>query len=278
MTAALSALIVVHLALGLVVAFAVMRRRLRRPPSGAVSAPAPPTAALTAPRAAVPWTRRPAVLAGGAAFILAFGVLLGVLAVRYTVPAPPAMGGMGSMPGMPGMPEMPGMAGAPGASDGGPAGSGAAPGTRAPLPPGALAGMLRAAHASLEAGRHEEAMAAYQAVLRRQPDNVEALSHAGLILAVVGRTDQALAALDRALALDPRNTHALWDKARVLQEAREDYAGAVTTWERFLALAPSGPDHEQAVIRMREAKARLRAPEQATGAIGGTMPGSGSKP
>ena len=248
-----------------------MRWFLGRPPAGSVSAPATPTAALPAPRVAVPWTRRPAVIVGGV-LILAFGVLLGVLAVRYTGPAQPAMGGMGSMPGMPGMAE------APGASDSVTAGGGAAAGARAPLSAGTLAGMLRAAHASLEAGRHDEAMAAYQAVLRRQPDNVEALDHAGLILGVVGRTDQALAALDRAVVLDPRNTHALWDKAWVLQEARGDYAGAVTTLERFLALTPSGPDRERAVIRMEEAKARLRAPEPATGAAGGTMAGPGSKP
>jgi len=190
-----------------------------------------------------------------------------MLAVRYTGPAPAGMAGMGPMPRM---------ADATAAAGAGRVGSEAGPGGGAPLPTGALVDMLRAAHASLEAGRQEEAMAAYQAVLRRQRDNVEALSHVGFILAMVGHTDQALAALDRALALDPRNTHALWDKARLLQEVREDYAGAVTTWERFLALTPRGPDYEQAVVRMREAQARLAPAGAVADPAGGRTAGPGA--
>jgi len=198
--------------------------------------------------------------------LLAFGVVLGVLAVRYTGPAPP---------GMPDMAGMPGMGQAPGARAGGPmAGPRSVSSPTARLPAGALAGMLRAAHASLEAGRHEEAMAAYQAVLKREPDNVEALSHLGLALAMAGRTDPALVALDRTLVLDPRNTHALVGKARVLQEVREDYAGAIAAWERFLALAPSGRDREEALARIEEAKAGLAATEGAPGRSSAPLPGS----
>src|SRR5262245_50492475 len=48
-------------------------------------------AAATAPAgvpARVPWTQRPLVLTGGALGILVFGVVLGVLVVQYTSPAP----------------------------------------------------------------------------------------------------------------------------------------------------------------------------------------------
>ncbi len=225
------------------------------PPAGA------PAATPAARPAAVSWTRRPAVLAAGAILLLAFGVVLGVLAGRYTGPAPSVMPGMPSMGGMPGM------------AAGGVGPRGARSGTPGPLPAGALAGMLRAAHASLEGGRHEEAMAAYQAVLRREPGNVEALSHAGLIQAIGGQTDAALDTLDRTLVLDPRNAHALVGKARLLQEVREDYAGAIAAWERFLAIAPSGPDREEALARIREAKARLATTGDVTGRSGAPAPG-----
>ena len=99
--------------------------------------------------------------------------------------------------------------------------------------------MLKAAHASLDAGRYQEAIAAYTAVLRREPRNVDAITHLGVILALAGHHAEALEAFDRALAIDPNYAHALWDKAGV-QEARQDHAGAVATLERFVRVAPAG--------------------------------------
>ena len=118
--------------------------------------------------------------------------------------------------------------------------------------------MLQAAHASLDAGRYQEAIAAYTAILKRDPRNVEAITHLGVILALAGHHADALEAFDRALAIDPDYAHALWDKAGV-QEARQDQAGAVTTLERFVRVVPAGPDRDRAQERIREAKARLAA-------------------
>src|SRR5256886_13264130 len=69
--------------------------------------------------------------------------------------------------------------------------------------------MLQAARASLFEGRYGEAIAAYQAVLKRDPKNVDALTHLGLIVAIGGHADTALETLDRALAIDPTYPPAL---------------------------------------------------------------------
>ena len=131
-----------------------------------------------------------------------------------------------------------------------------------PLSKEMLEGMLQAAHASLDAGRYQEAIAAYTAVLRREPRNVDAITHLGVILALAGHHADALEAFDRALAIDPNYAHALWDKAGV-QEARQDHAGAVATLERFVRVAPAGPDRDRAQERLRDAKARLAATPKA---------------
>jgi cytochrome c-type biogenesis protein CcmH/NrfG len=94
-------------------------------------------------------------------------------------------------------------------------------------------------------------------VLKRDPQNVDAITHLGVILALAGHADAALEAFDRALAIDSSYPHALWDKARVLYELRQDYAGAIAAWERFVAVAPPGDDREQALSRIGEARARL---------------------
>jgi cytochrome c-type biogenesis protein CcmH/NrfG len=201
----------------------------------------PPVPASTPRPAAVSWTQRPLVLAGGAVGLLLFGIALGGLAVRHTAPAPAEP--QAAMSGAT-------LEAAPDAAPGG-------PGAVRPIPGEMLAGMLRAAHQSLDAGRYQEAIAAYKAVLKREPQNVEAITHLGLILALAGHTDGALEALDRALAIDPDYAHALWDKARVLSDQRQDYAGAIAAWERFVKVGPPGSDRDQALARIREAKARL---------------------
>ena len=127
-----------------------------------------------------------------------------------------------------------------------------------PLSKEMLEGMLKAAHASLDAGRYQEAIAAYTAILKRDQRNVDAITHMGVILALAGHHAEALEAFDRALAIDPNYAHALWDKAGV-QEARQDHAGAVATLERFVRVSPPGPDRDKAQQRLRDAKARLAA-------------------
>jgi len=200
----------------------------------------PRAAPAPTPDVATPWTRQPAALGAMGAGLLVFGVVLGLLVSRFSTPAPPEVGMTAPPPGMP-----PGMG--PGSAGGGPP---------RPISKEMLEGMLKAAHASLDAGRYQEAIAAYTAVLRREPRNVDAITHLGVILAIAGHHTDALEAFDRALAIDPNYVHALWDKAGT-QEALQDHAGAVTTLERFVRLAPAGPDRDRAQERIREAKARL---------------------
>ena len=200
------------------------------------AAPAPP------PDVATPWTRQPVALGAMGAGLLVFGVILGLLVSRFSTPAPPEAGMTAPPPGMP-----PGMG--PGSAGEGPP---------RPISKEMLEGMLKAAHASLDAGRYQEAIAAYTAVLRREPRNVDAITHLGVILAIAGHHTDALEAFDRALAIDPNYVHALWDKAGT-QEALQDHAGAVTTLEQFVRIAPPGPDRDRAQERIREAKARLAA-------------------
>ena len=186
-------------------------------------------AAPVASRAA--W-RHPLALAGSAAALVFFGVALGVLVVRYTEPDQ-SRGGPGmAVPGMPGTGDAPSMANAP----------------RGPVTPEMLQGMLQAARQSLFDGRLNEAVSAYQAVLKRDPKNVDALTHLGLVL-VLGagpqHADQALEMFDKALAIQPDYPPALLYRGHVLLEVKKDPAGAITSWERFVAVAPPGEDRDK---------------------------------
>lgn len=189
--------------------------------------------------------RHPAAVGAGAVALLAFGIALGAGVVRYTTPeSGPAAPVAGSRP------LAPPLEGAGGPMPRASGGSGQA------LNPQYLQGMLQAARASLFAGRYSEAIAAYQAVLKRDPRNIDALTHLGLIVAVGGHADQALETIDRALALDPNYPPALLYRGQILLESKRDAQGAVASWEKFVAVAPPGEDRDRVAKMIEEAKAR----------------------
>jgi tetratricopeptide (TPR) repeat protein len=213
--------------------------------------PAPPEAPAAAPAETapirVPWTRQPAALAAGAVLLLIFGVIIGINASRFTEPdqtmTPP-----GSRLPVP-------SAGAD--ADGSPVGP---PSVRfepgKPIPPEILAGMLNAARQSLFDGNYSQAIAAYQAVLKRDAKNVDAMTHLGLIVSIGGHADAALETFDKALAIDPRYPPAYLYRGQVLFEQKQDYAGAVKAWESFLKLVPKGEDHDRVVAMLQDAKSK----------------------
>ena len=179
--------------------------------------------------------RHPVALGASGAALVVFGVLLGVGIVRYTEPD--------SMAAAPPPP----VAAAP-----------EAPATGAPpraVPPEVMRGMLEAARGSLSEGRYSEAIAAYQAVLKRDPKNVDAMTHLGLIVAIGGHADSALETFDKALAIDPDYPPALLYRGQVLYEAKKDVAGAVQAWERFVKVAPTAEDRARVQKLIADAKA-----------------------
>jgi tetratricopeptide (TPR) repeat protein len=193
--------------------------------------------------ARVAWTRQPITLAAGAVVLVIFGVIIGINAGRYTEPdqtmTPP--GARLPAPG-------------PGPSPVGPPTVALEPGK--PIPPEMLAGMLRAARQSLFDGQYSQAIAAYQAVLKRDARNVDALTHMALIVSIGGHADTALETLDKALTIDPKYPPAYLYRGQVLFEQKQDYAGAVRAWERFLTLVPKGEDHDRVVALVETAKSK----------------------
>jgi tetratricopeptide (TPR) repeat protein len=184
------------------------------------------------------------MLAGGAVLLVIFGVVLGLNASRFSerdetsippgsrLPVPASQQAGGPMPPV----------------------TGRDPGK--PISPEVFAGMLQAARQSLEAGRYPEAIAAYQAVLKRDPRNVDAMTHLGLIVAIGGHADAALDAFDKALAIDPRYAPPYLYRGQILYEVKQDYPGAVKAWEGFLALVPSGEDHDRIAALVKDARAK----------------------
>ena len=190
------------------------------------------------------WTRHPMVLAASGVLVLVFGVLLGLNVGRFTAPDQPAASAGGGMPAMGQGAAMPPVAGVE-------------PGK--PIPPEVMKAMLQAARESLFAGQYQPAIAAYQAVLKRDPQNVDAMTHLALIVSIGGHADAALETFDKALKIDAKYAPAYLYRGQVLYETKQDYPGAVKAWERYLTLVPSGGDHDRVVALIKEARSKQPA-------------------
>jgi tetratricopeptide (TPR) repeat protein len=204
--------------------------------------PAPPTEPAPEPGRSA-W-RHPVAVGTAALLLVAFGIAVGAGIVRYTEPDPMAGQALtGSRP----LAQLPGEA---------PPATG---GEGRTIPPEMLRGMLQAARSSLAAGRYGEAIAAYQAVLKRDPKNVDAMTHLGLVVAIGGgaeHADRALETFDRALAIDPNYLPALLYRGQVLYDIKNDSAAAIRSWEKFIAVAPPGEDRDRVAKMISEARAK----------------------
>jgi cytochrome c-type biogenesis protein CcmH/NrfG len=130
--------------------------------------------------------------------------------------------------------------------------------------------LLGLAHVQLDQQQLDAAESLYQQVLALEPKNVEAITHLGTVLLGRGQVDAALQRYDQALVIQPGYVHALWDKASLLQREKQDYAGAIRTWEVFLqAVGPDSQDGKTAQQFIAEAKQAMgRAPSPVEKAFG----------
>ncbi|MGH9041446.1 MAG: tetratricopeptide repeat protein [Acidimicrobiia bacterium] len=137
-------------------------------------------------------------------------------------------------------------------------------------PDNAAAHLALARHL-LDSGEAADAVAEFDAATRLDPDNPEAAAYAGWVVFLAARsqsgdpgaarppsgdvnqtgdvaaelTAAALKRLDQAVAADPDYPDAHFFRGMVLYRGMNDAAGAVPEFERYLALAPEGPQSDQ---------------------------------
>ena len=105
----------------------------------------------------------------------------------------------------------------------------------------------RGAHNNLgnylhDEGRDQEALAAYQIVLERQPENHKLLNRIGVLLERQGRLEEAVERYREALRLNPQQQNALFNLAKILIN-RGRYAEGVASAQKLIA---HNPDHAKA--------------------------------
>ncbi len=89
-----------------------------------------------------------------------------------------------------------------------------------------------------------QAIDAFKKVLVINASHPEAHAYMGLILAGAGHSDAALMAFDRALSTDPNFAVALWGNGMVLYRQKGDLPGARQNLQKLLTLLPPGVEKE----------------------------------
>jgi cytochrome c-type biogenesis protein CcmH len=169
-------------------------------------APQTKTVAAAAPRGFKKWQ-----LAAGSAFLLLFGLALGVLLVQAT--------------------RQRGSGGDTITGD-----------FLTGTPASGSESLLAQGRAALDRRDYSQAIESFKKVLSADPNNPEALAYMGLILAQAGHSDGALSAYDRALAADPNFPIALWGKGMLLAQTGGDPAEARSLLEKVSTMMPVGPE------------------------------------
>lgn len=134
----------------------------------------------------------------------------------------------------------------------------------------------------MSTGRNQDALRAYQAVLRRTPNDAEAIAEAGGILMRLNDNklgDDAKSALNAALKIDPKSPSALYYLALAdWQNGKKDVA--FSTWQRAFGAIGDKPE-AQALLAARVAQtvsALDRGPDARNGPIGGSSDRSAAGP
>ncbi len=90
---------------------------------------------------------------------------------------------------------------------------------------------------SHQRGNYAQAVQQIDAALKRNPDNVFALSNRGNALKELKRLDEALASYDRALKLQPDYADGHYNRGNTLKEL-ERFADALASYDRAITLRP----------------------------------------
>lgn len=130
-----------------------------------------------------------------------------------------------------------------------------------------LADMLQAAIEHLRYGRLPEAESGLQAVLKRDPQQFDALHFMGVLRHQQGRSDEGAALITQALQQQPEHAGA-WTNLGNVRLASGDTQAAVEAWQRSIAAAPDQPESASPLCnlagvhrkngRMAEAEAACR--------------------
>jgi tetratricopeptide (TPR) repeat protein len=94
--------------------------------------------------------------------------------------------------------------------------------------------------------RFDLAVPWYEAALKIDPKNIGVSTDLAVAYYYTEQADKALAQIEASLKLDPRHTTTLLNQGIIRAFGKQDFAGAVESWDKVISLAPDSPDAARA--------------------------------
>ncbi len=125
-----------------------------------------------------------------------------------------------------------------------------------------VASVLQEGKAAFAKQDWQKAIESFKKVLAVDPNQPEAHAYMGVILLQAGHADGALMAFDKALSQNPDFPMALWGKGMALYQGKKDFAGARQSFEKLLQMLPPGQDRTQVEKILAEIPSSGQNPQQ----------------
>ncbi len=109
---------------------------------------------------------------------------------------------------------------------------------------------LQEANAALDRGDFRRALQGYKNILDSDPQNLEARTQIGVLLARGQHYDEAIETFDKVLDIQPNYPHALFEKGLVFFQGKVQPREGVKVWEQLIKTAPPGNEYAVAAKRM----------------------------
>jgi cytochrome c-type biogenesis protein CcmH/NrfG len=108
----------------------------------------------------------------------------------------------------------------------------------------------------------QEASSYYQKALEADPKNVAARTDLASCMFYQGDADGAIGQLQQALTYDPKDANSLFNLGMIRLQAKNDTAGAITSWRQLLKLNPKLPKDKKDAVEKLIAEAQQPKPAQ----------------
>ena len=102
------------------------------------------------------------------------------------------------------------------------------------------------ANVYFDAERFDLAVPWYEAALKLDAKNVDASTDLGVCYYYLNQAERALAQFDHSLSFDPKHVKTLLDQGIVRAFGKKDFAGAIDSWQKVIAIAPTSTEAQQA--------------------------------
>jgi cytochrome c-type biogenesis protein CcmH/NrfG len=102
--------------------------------------------------------------------------------------------------------------------------------------------------------RYDLAIPWYEAAYKLDPKNINVSTDLAVSYYYTDQADKALAQIDQSLKIDPKHPTTLLNQGIVRAFGKQDFAGAVESWDKVIAIAPNSPDAAKA-RQLKEAHA-----------------------